>query len=117
MEMNIGGGIYQMSVLADPDTGQPISRRTTTINRSGSIQQAGQAQWLMPAADDRNGFWFQNHSAEELWINDLGPASPAPPSMMIPAGAFYESPMSGVPNTAISVYGGSADLAFSAREW
>lgn len=87
------------------------------INQSGTITLGGTAQVLMAANSERSGFWIQNVSAGDLWINEIGTAAATQPSMKIAAGGLYESPMTGCPKTAISIFGATTAQAFSAREF
>ena len=84
-------------------------------NRSGTITAGGTAQVLAPANLSRAGFWFQNVSDTDMWINELGNAAASQPSIKVPAGAMYEFPV--VPGTALSVFCATTGKAFSAREW
>jgi hypothetical protein len=85
------------------------------VDKSGAIAVNATAQVLAAANPDRKGFWIQNVSDDDLWINDLGTASDAHPSILIASGNLYEFPV--VPGTAISIYGATAGQEFSAREW
>ena len=94
-------------------SGMPVA----CTSRSGTVTSGGAAQALMAANSDRHGFWVQNVSTDDLWISDVGTAAAAQPSLKIPAGALYEAPIGGVPNTAISIFGATTAQAFAAREW
>lgn len=87
------------------------------IDRSSTITAGTTAQELMPANSERRGFWIMNTSAGDLWINDVGTAAAASPSLKVVSGALYESPITGCPVGAISIYGATTSQAFSAREW
>jgi len=89
----------------------------TYLDRSGGIAAAGQAQQLVAANAARRGFFIQNLSAGDLWLNSTGAASAGAPSIKVAAGQLYESPAHGVPATAISVLGATAGQSFAAREW
>jgi len=93
------------------------SGAVTYLDRSGSIAVAGQAQPVAAANVARRGFFLQNLSAGDLWLNATGAASAGAPSLKVAAGQLYESPAHGVPATAISVLGAAAGQAFAAREW
>lgn len=71
----------------------------------------------MAANQARSGFWVQNSSAGDLWISDVGTAGATQPSFQLVAGALYESPMTGCPTGAISIFGATTGQAFSSREW
>lgn len=89
----------------------------TYTNRSSTVTSGGAAQVLMAANTARKGFLLQNLSTGDLWISSLGTAAASQPSLLIPAGAYYEAPASGVPTQAISIFGATTGQAFSAREW
>ena len=93
------------------------SAEAKTKNASGTIIAGGTAQELMAANKGRGGFWIQNVSDGDLWINELGTAAAAQPSMKLAAGALYESPVTGCTANAISIFGATTAKAFSAREW
>lgn len=86
-------------------------------DRSGTIATGGTAQVLMAANSQRRGYWVQNVSSGDLWINALGPAVANQPSILIPPRALYEVDASTVPTTEISIIGATTGQAFSAREW
>lgn len=88
-----------------------------TRDKSGTITLGGTAQELMASNPERSGFWLQNVSAGDLWISDIGTAAATQPSLKVAAGAIYESPMTGCPTGAISIFGATTGQAFSAREW
>lgn len=87
------------------------------INRSGTVTAGGTAQELLPANGARRGFWLQNNSAGDLWIDDTGDAEASQPSLKIAPGELYENPVGMVPSTAVSIFGATAGQAFSCREW
>lgn len=89
----------------------------TYTDRSGTITAGGAAQQLAAANASRKGFFIQNNSTVDLWINSVTTAVLSQPSLKIVAGALYESPANGVPVTAISIIGAATAQAFSAREW
>jgi hypothetical protein len=93
------------------------SAEAKTKNASGTITAGGTAQELMAANKGRGGFWIQNVSAGDLWINELGTAAATQPSMKLAAGALYESAVTGCTANAISIFGATTGQAFSAREW
>lgn len=86
-------------------------------DRSGTITTGGTAQTLMAVNMKRYGFFIQNLSTADLYINSLGTASAARPSIKIPAGALYEAPLYGVPVGAISIFGATTAQEFTAVEW
>jgi len=89
----------------------------TYTDRSGTITVGGTAQQLAAANASRKGYFVQNNSAGDLWINSVATAVLSQPSLKIVAGALYESPANGVPVTAISIIGATTGQTFSAREF
>lgn len=99
---------------------QPVrtgAQRVTMTDRSGTIATGGGSQALMPANGSREGFFVQNLSSGDLFINDLGAASASLPSVRVPAGMLYESQPRAVTTAAIAIFGATTGQAFAAREW
>jgi hypothetical protein len=91
--------------------------RATHTDRSGTITSGGVAQAVMAANTQRQGCTIQNQSTGDLWVNGLGTAAAAQPSVRVPAGAEYQCNPTGVQTTAISIFGATTGQAFMAREW
>jgi hypothetical protein len=91
----------------------------TPNNISGSITTGGTAQQLAAAFPQRKGCVIQNQSTTDLWINDLGTAAAAPPSIKVPAGSQYVCGgyAGGAPAGALSIFGATTAQAFAGREW
>ena len=89
----------------------------TLTDRSGTVASGGTAQILAVINVGRIGFWVQNQSTGDLWISSVGTAAATQPSMWLPAGSYYEYPSTGIPTTAISIFGATTGQAFAAREW
>ncbi len=88
------------------------------VSISGTITTGGVAQQLAPGNSARNGYWVQNNSAGDLWVNELGgTASASQPSIKIAAGQIYESQVRSPCPYAISIFGATTAQAFTAREW
>lgn len=124
----VAGRQYQLVKLAVGDDGSaamastsnpiPVSTpRGTPASRSGTIATGGTAQQLMAANASRLGFAVQNLSTADLWINDLGAAAASQPSLLLVAGAYYETPPGYGSSGAVSIIGATTGQAFSAREW
>ena len=94
-----------------------IARTVYPKTISGTITAGGTAQALAAANPSRIGFWVQNHSAGDLWVSEIGTAAAAQPSIRIATLATYESPITGCPGGALSIFGATTAQAFSAREW
>lgn len=92
-----------------------VTHGANWVDRSGTIAAGGTAQVLSAANPSRRGFWIQNISTTDLWINELGNASAAPPSIVLAKGDIYEFPIA--VGSAISIFGATTGQAFSAREW
>lgn len=111
------GGAQDINLVSPNPLPVQINAGVTPVNRSGTIAAGGTAQQLAAANPDRQGFWIQNLSAEDLWINDLGAATTGQPSWKIPPDALYEAPITGVTLGALSIIGATTGQAFAAREW
>lgn len=94
-----------------------MSQGVKRIDRSGTITAGGVSQVLMVANGGRQGFWVQNQSAGDLWIDDTGSAEASQPSLRIPSGALYENPVGLCPVTAIAIFGATTGQAFAAGEF
>lgn len=87
-------------------------------NKSGSITSGNTAQTLMAANDARKGFYVQNVSSGDLWINENGSdAVLDQPSLKITPNQLYESPPNGTSLKAVSIIGATTGQKFAAREW
>jgi len=97
----------------------PIVFSTATItSRSGTIATGATAQSLMVANAARKGWFIQNNSTGDLWVNRFGGTAIAgQPSLLIPAGALYETPDGGSGGNALSIYGATTGQTFTAAEW
>jgi hypothetical protein len=72
----------------------------------------------MASNSSRKGWWVQNLSSGDLWVNELGSSAAASqPSFKLPAASLYESPRGGASIAAISIFGATTAQAFAAREW
>lgn len=108
----------QPVVIASDQSALPVAVAPAAyVDRSGTITAGGTAQQLMPANSARRGFFLQNNSTADLWINPNAAAVASQPSLKVPAGALYESPFGGAPAGAISIIGATTGQAFSAREF
>lgn len=107
-------------VIVDGLNPLPVAVRATTVtytDRSSVINAGGTAQQLVPANPARRGFFVQNVSGSDLWINSSGSAVAGQPTLRIAAGQLYECPVHGVPAAAISILSTTTEQQFSAREW
>jgi hypothetical protein len=91
----------------------------TLTDRSGSVATGGTAQQLAAANTARKGWRFQNTSAADLWFNDTGSAASigGAGSFRVVSLGYYETPVGGASQAAISVYGATTGQTFSASEW
>lgn len=109
-----------MTVSNNRNTGKRVVTTRPTVdweNRSGTIGTGGTAQSLAAENKKRMGLWVQNQSAGSLWINDLGAATQAQPSLEIKTGETLIIDNGNAPSAAISIVGATTGQAFSAREW
>lgn len=120
--MQFKAGINNIDAVTLVDVnGTPITPLSSTsgtlTNISGAITTGGTAQQIAAANANRKGYWIQNLSANDLWINTIGVATLASPSFKLVAGGYYESPIGGAGNGAISIIGATATQSFSGREY
>lgn len=109
-----------IATAVDPTHPLPVAAQASGVSyvdRSGTLAAAGIAQQVAGANPARRGFFIQNVSAADLWLSSVGAAVSDQPALRVAAGQLYECPVHGVPVTAISIIGGTAGQAFSAREW
>lgn len=111
------GKLCTSSAGGAPQSVKIVGNPVTYTDKSGTITSGGVAQTLMASNTSRNGFLLQNLSSGDLWISSLGTAAANQPSLWLPAGAYYEPPLNGVPTAAISIFGATTSQAFAAREW
>lgn len=96
----------------------PVAHASGVLtDRSGTITTGGTAQQLAAANAARLGFSVQNLSTGDLWVNTLGTAAAAQPSIKLAAGVYFETPAGYGAVGAISIFGATTGQAFSAREW
>jgi len=122
-----GGGYYNEEDHSGPYAlnsagamvlaGAGLSVAASYADKSGTIAAGGTAQTLAAANTSRRGFWVQNNSTGDLWINTLATAIVGQPSLVITSGSLYESPVNGCPTGLISIIGATTGQAFTAREY
>ena len=117
--VNNGIKLYSGSSSVSSSNPLPIVFSTATItSRSGTIATGGTAQSLMAANAARKGWFIQNNSTGDLWVNRFGGTAIAgQPSLLIPAGALYETPDGGSGGNALSIYGATTGQTFTVAEW
>lgn len=94
------------------------STNVPPVSRSGTIATGGSSQMLMAANAARTGWWVQNLSSADLWVNEVGgAAAEGQPSLRVPAGALYECPRGGAALSQINIFGVTTGQAFTAREF
>jgi hypothetical protein len=93
---------------------------------SGTITTGGVAQYIdSNIRPMRRGFFIQNHSTGDLWVNNsvTVAAVMGQPSIRIPPGALYETPQSGdfgggaYESGFITIIGATTGQAFTGRSW
>ena len=96
---------------------------------SGVIVAGGTAQVLMPANAGRMGWWLQNTSGGDLWIDDGDAGAPAQipiegtrcDAFRVAAGETWHSASAGQGSAAwqgpISIFGAASGQTFSCREF
>lgn len=88
----------------------------TAVKRNGTITAGGAAQEFAPANPERRGFWIQNQSTGDLYVDAEDTAGPGT-SLRIAPGGLYEPSFGSVGHGAISVYGATTGQVFASREW
>lgn len=113
VSLKLGGSVVSSSNPV------PITYSTATItSRSGTIATGGVAQSFMTENTARKGWFIQNNSTGDLWVNRFGgTASASQPSIKIPAGRLYETPTGGSGGNALSIFGATTGQAFTSGEW
>lgn len=99
-------GVFQVS----GSTGTPTSI-------SGSIATGGTAQNAASSNSTRKGYLLQNLSTGDLWFSTLATAVADQPSIKLPAGAYFESPLGAAGTGAISIIGATTGQKWAGREW
>lgn len=89
----------------------------TRTDKSGTITSGGTAQTAIASNAVRKGFELQNQSTGNLWFSTLATAVQGQPSVLLPPGAYYETPLGGAGTGAVSIIGATTGQAFMAREW
>lgn len=121
LEKKISGGIPIFTGGSAVSSSNPLTvayTSATLTSRSGTIATGGTAQQLMAANASRKGWWLQNLSTGDLWVNRFGgTASAAQPNIQIPSGALYETPAGGAGSTLVSIFGATTGQAFASGEW
>jgi len=90
---------------------------SAAADRGAVIATANAAQQLMAANGARRGFSVQNQSSGACYVNGQGAATTDHHSLMVGAGAYYESSPAHVGTGAISIACTVANAAVYAREW
>ncbi len=112
-----GGGSAAGAGGATTTIGSVEGTQVTYTDKSGTVTSGGAAQTIAASNSSRTGFLIQNQSTGDLWIRDGATAAATQPSVLLPAGSYYEYPSTGVPTTLISLFGATTGQAFAAREW
>lgn len=114
----MGYAAISLGVVSGNDTGtsSDLPTRTVKTSRSGTVTLGGTAQDAAPANTDRVGWEFQNQSAFDLRVSDVGAASATGGYLIAPNQYFFCSSGS-VTENAISVYGATTGQRFLLREW
>ena len=98
--------------------GQSTAGTTNSVvNISGTVTSGGNAQVIAAANANRIGYFIKNNSAGSLWINTLGTAAAAQPSLEIKPAEMYETPSTMRDTGAISLFGAVTNYSFTGREW
>lgn len=87
------------------------------VDSSGVIAASGVSQVAAAASVTRSGFYFQNISAHDMWLNDIAVAAAGQGSIKVPAGGVL-STLNGYPlsTNALNVLGTIGD-AYTLKVW
>lgn len=98
---------------AEPVTGAGLTGATLNLTMATISTQ------LAAANSTRKGWRLQNTSNADQWFNDTGNAASiaGAGSFKVASGGYYETPVGGASQAAISIYGATAGQTFSASEW
>lgn len=94
-------------------SGNPV----TYTDRSGTIAAGGTRQQLAASNASRKGFFIQNNSTGNLWINFGVNAVQSQPSLLLLPNAYFEIPEHGVSTAALDIVGPTTGQTFTAKEW
>lgn len=109
-------GVYEVDPAQADDTPLPIGAVGALTDRSGTIAAGGASQQIAAALATRRYFFFENVSAEDLWINFGVAAVAGQPSIKVPSGGSFVMESGFISNQAINVIGATTGSAFSAKE-
>jgi hypothetical protein len=108
----------KLTVLDSAGTAQSIITHGSeaVADYSGALSSSS-AQTIAAASATRSGFFFQNLSVHNMWLNDLGIATASSGSILVAPGAIISAPYNYPLNTnALSLIGTSGDI-FTLRQW
>lgn len=91
-----------------------VDQGTSTATAVNTITTGGTAQTLFAANTARRGIVVQNQSTGDLYIGN--PAALNQTSLKIPAGGYYETPITFSGTALIQIIGATTGQAFYARE-
>lgn len=91
-----------------------VDQGTSTAPAANTITTGGTAQTLFAANTARRGIVVQNQSTGDLYIGN--PAALNQTSLKIPAGGYYETPITFSGTALIQIIGATTGQAFYARE-
>jgi hypothetical protein len=98
---------------AEPVTGAGLTGATLSLTMATTATQ------LAAANAARKGWRLQNTSGSDLWFNDTGNNASigAAGCFKVATFGYYETPVGGASQAAISIYGATGGQSFSASEW
>jgi hypothetical protein len=114
-----GDGGSLAHVTNFPATQAVTPTGATITDRSSSIMAGGTAQQLAAVNGARKGWRLQNTSSNDLWFNDTGSTASIGGAgcFKVASLGYYETPVGGASQAAISIYGATTAQTFSASEW
>lgn len=85
---------------------------------SGTIANGGTPQTLFGGVIPTNGYFIQNNSDTDMYINDVGAASSSGASIKLAAtGGSWTTPTGYKPPGLVSIFCATSTKAFAARRW
>jgi hypothetical protein len=107
-----------LNVLDATATAQKVivKGQEAIVDHSSTITATGVSQQALAANAFRSGYFFQNLSARNMFINELGAATQIQGSILIPPGGSFPPDNYPVNTAAINIIGTISD-GFTAREW
>jgi hypothetical protein len=105
--------VLPTNAAAEPVTGAGLTGATLGLTMASVSTQ------LAAANSSRKGWRLQNTSSGDQWFNDTGGSASIGGAgcFKVASLGYYETPVGGASQAAISIYGATSSQTFSASEW